>query len=225
MPRTARIVVKGSPHHVTQRGINKQKIFLDVEDYCAYSKLFEKNREKYDLDVITYCLMPNHVHFSLIPKEEDSLAKLFRSCHMLHSQHFNRKYERKGHLWQCRFYSCPMDERHSYLAARYIENNPVRSDLVKDPEEWEWSSARVHLLGDYDRSIIKMADARKIIGVQDWRECLNMNISKEEIKRLEESTYSGKPVGNEEFIENLARVFGEKVRKLSPGRPKIGLRP
>jgi len=218
MPRTARIVVAKYPHHITQRGNNKQMTFIEEKDCQIYLKLFEKYREKYSLDTLAYCLMLNHVHVSAIPQKENSLAMVFRSCHMRYAQYFNKKYKRTGHLWQCRFYSCAMDNQHLYSAIRYIENNPVRAGFVKKASDWKWSSARTHL--GKNKSIITLANSKKLLHVANWGKYLNLKDDESEIKKLRESTYSGKPLGGKDFIQNLAAKFGSKVKHLTAGRPK-----
>jgi putative transposase len=219
MPRLARIVVEGYPHHVTQRGNNKQNTFLENEDYRIYLELFENYRAKHNLGVIAYCPMPNHVHISVLPESTDLLAKTFRSCHMRYAQYFNKKYKRVGHLWQSRFYSCPMEEIHLYSTMKYIENNPVRAKLVKKAGDWKWSSARAHLgLG---KSIISLLNVDRFLDIADWSEYLyldNKNMGGE-IDALKKCTYSGKPMGRDDFIENLAKRFGNRVRWLPAGRP------
>ncbi|MGB2879066.1 MAG: transposase, partial [Candidatus Omnitrophota bacterium] len=172
MPRTARIVATNYPHHITQRGNYRQRIFAEDTEYDIYLKWLGKYADKYKLDILAYCLMPNHVHFAAIPGEPDSLAKTFNACHMRYSQYFNKKNDITGHLWQGRFYSCVMDERHLYAVARYIENNPVRARLVKEAWDWNWSSARAHTDRDREKGRIKLKDIADYIKVDDWEEYL-----------------------------------------------------
>ena len=134
MPRKARFILKGYPHHITQRGNNKELTFIENQDYDKYLHIFDHYRKKHALPTISYCPMPNHIHFATVPKTEDSLAKVFRSVNMNYAQYFNKKYDRVGHVWQCRFFSCAMEESHLYSAIKYIENNPVRANLVSSAE-------------------------------------------------------------------------------------------
>jgi hypothetical protein len=87
-------------------------------------------------------LLKNHVHFIAVPMEPYSLAKTFNTLHMRYSQYVNMRNKAAGHLWQGRFFSCLLDERHLYAGLRYVENNPVRAQIVKRAEEYRWSSAR-----------------------------------------------------------------------------------
>ena len=121
MARVARVVAEGYPHHITQRGNNRQPVFNDDEDRKKYLALIKSHSKKYNLDILAYCLMINHVHFIAVPNTPDSLAKTFDFAHMRYSQYYNKKNGMCGHLWQGRFYSCVMDERHVYACARYIE--------------------------------------------------------------------------------------------------------
>lgn len=145
MPRIARVVAKNYPHHVTQRGNYKQPVFEDEQNYELYLQWLEQYSQKNHLDIWAYCLMKNYVHFVCVPRKDDALAKTFNMLHMRYSQYFNKKNNRTGHLWQGRFYSCILDERHVYAAVRYIENNPVRAGLVKQSEDYRWSSAKAHV--------------------------------------------------------------------------------
>ncbi|MFH0800878.1 MAG: transposase [bacterium] len=133
MPRIARAVAPVYPHHVTQRGNYRQPVFEEENDFRQYLFWLKEYTQRYALKIWAYCLMSNHVHFICVPEKEDSLAKCFNTLHMQYSQYVNKKKAVRGHLWQGRFYSCMIDERHLYAAVRYIENNPVRAGIVKNP--------------------------------------------------------------------------------------------
>jgi putative transposase len=98
MPRKTRIVTIGYPHHITQRGNHKQTVFTTNTEYIKYLKWFDEYAKKYDLTILAYCLMPNHVHFVAIPEKENSFAKIFNICQMRYAQYFNKKHNLTGHL-------------------------------------------------------------------------------------------------------------------------------
>lgn len=123
MPRIARAVAVGFPHHITQRGNYRQTVFEKNDDYSVYLDWLKNYSDKYSLKIWAYCLMSNHVHFVVVPQENDSMARTFNTLHMRYSQYMNKKHEAAGHLWQGRFYSCVLDERHLYACMRYVENN------------------------------------------------------------------------------------------------------
>ena len=133
MPRIARICAIGYPHHITQRGNNKETVFFEDEDRRFYLKTLNKYSHKWDLEIWVYCLMDNHVHILAVPQKYESLARGIGGTNLVYTQYINRKYKRSGRLWQNRFYSTII-EKESYLwaASRYIERNPVRAKLVKE---------------------------------------------------------------------------------------------
>ena len=218
MPRIARLVVTGVPHHVTQRGNYKQAVFSCNDDYCRYLKWLKEYHEKHHLSVLAYCLMPNHVHVIAVPQKQDSLAKTFNTCHMRYSQYFNRKQRLTGHLWQGRFYSCPLDEGHLYEAIRYIENNPVRAKLAKDAAGWLFSSARCHL--GYDKSVIPLADIKEYLAIEKWSAYLKEKSEQVTIEKIRANTLTGRPSGSDSFVTGLEKRFGIRLRPLPEGRPK-----
>jgi len=100
MPRIARIVAVGFPHHITQRGNYKQEIFEDEFDRREYLEYIAAESRKYNVEILAYCLMTNHVHFILVPQEESSLGQVFKYTNMKYSSYFNRKKGEPGHLFQ-----------------------------------------------------------------------------------------------------------------------------
>ena len=118
MPRRARVVFEGVVHHITQRGNYRQNVFEDDSDKRKYIEFIREYSEKYGMKIYAYCLMSNHVHFIAAPVKEDSLAMTFKYANMRYSSYFNRKNKRSGHLWQGRFYSCPLHFEHALEALR-----------------------------------------------------------------------------------------------------------
>ena len=130
MPRQARVVAVGAPHHITQRGNNCQDVFLlDADRYQDVGLLAEHSRQC-GLQILGYCLMTNHVHLVAIPSRSDSLANTLRRTHSHYAQSFNQRYGRSGHLWQNRFFSCGLDRDHLVTTLAYVDLNPVRAGMV-----------------------------------------------------------------------------------------------
>jgi putative transposase len=163
--------------------------------------------------------MPNHVHFIAIPNKEYSLAKTFNTSHMRYAQYFNKKNNLIGHLWQGRFFSCVLDEIYLYAVVRYIENNPIRANLVKYPEDWRWSSALAHL--NKGISILSLSDISNYIDVENWNYYLLEKKDNSIINKLKTSTLNGKPLGNDMFIIKLEKLLGIQIKTRSRGRPRI----
>src|SRR3989339_301729 len=191
MPRIRRITAVEIPHHITQRGNYRQTVFKSSSDREKYLEWINEYSQKYQLEIIAYCLMSNHVHLIVIPHQTDSLAKTFNMAHMRYAQFINRRNKTSGHLWQGRFYSCMLDDIHLMEAVRYVERNPVRSGLIKKPWEWKWSSAIEHTENiDKNKSILKLSEITKYIEMnkEEWKNFLNEKEDKEKIGTIKKHT-------------------------------------
>ena len=132
MPRFARVVIPLCPHHITQRGNERRDIFFTPVDREVYLGLLQQYAEHHSVAVLGYCLMTNHVHLVLIPAHASSLAKLLREAQMRYSQYRHAVERGNGHLWQSRYYSCPVEPDRLGALMRYVELNPVRAGLVRE---------------------------------------------------------------------------------------------
>ena len=165
--------------------------------------------------------MPNHVHFIVIPSDEDSIARTFNTAHMRYSQYRNKKIGATGHLWQGRFFSCVMDEKHLTASARYIERNPVRAHITKKAYDYVWSSAKDHVDNTH-ASIIDSSELFKYIDIEQvkWKSFIDVPDNTEDISSIRKYTMTGRPLGRESFINKLEKEFGERLHALPVGRPK-----
>ncbi len=220
MPRISRAIAVGYPHHITQRGNYRQTVFAAAEDYARYLELLIHYSRRHNLEIWAYCLMPNHVHIVGVPGAEDSLASVFRTVHMLYSQYFNHKANAVGHLWQGRFYSCALDERHVYAAVRYVELNPVRAGLIATALDYPWSSAKSHVSGIADGVLYGRCFLDET--VRDWKEYLNEAPDTEAQTRMFESTKTGRPCGEDGFVKRLEALLCRRFTTLPPGRRYTG---
>ncbi len=173
MPRQARAVYPGVPHHVTHRANGDGELFLEAADYASYLHLFQKKPA--GLRILAWCLMPNHVHWVVVPRAAADLASTFRRAHGLYAQGFNGRHRRSGHLWQGRFFSAPLSSGHLRNALRYVERNPVRANLASHPESWPWYSAPAHLSGDDATGLLDMTFWKNLGGLDHWRQLLAMD--------------------------------------------------
>jgi len=213
MPRAARLVVPGIPHHVTQRGNRRQLTFFSDGDYALYLKLLRFWCGKTETAIWAWCLMPNHVHLILVPSRADGLGAALAPIHRSYSWTINQREGWRGHLWQSRFASVAMDEAHLHACLRYVELNPVRARLVERPEQWHWSSARAHLgLGDDGVTDLVATGTR----IDDWRTLLESGLGGGERDAIRASERSGKPLCGPAFVERLATgtaTFGDSYQK------------
>jgi putative transposase len=218
MPRVARITAIGYPHHVTQRGNYRQRVFKSQNDYKQYLFWLKEYSDKNALDVWAYCLMSNHVHFVCVPQNSDALARTFNTLHMRYAQYVNKKQGMCGHLWQGRFYSCILDEKHLFAAVRYVENNPVRAGLVKNPEEYPWSSAKGHIQEGGD--IILSEKTYLHDDIKNWSLYLKSDTDSSIVEDIRAKTKIGRPYGEDVFMTKLEKKLGIELTKRKPGRPR-----
>ena len=220
MARTARIVVPGYPHHITQRGNRRQQTFFCDDDYRAYLELVSQWCQKHGTDIWAYCLMPNHVHLIVVPQSADGLRLSIGEAHRRYTRRINIREGWRGHLWQERFSSFVMDESHLLSAVRYVELNPVRARLVRKPWRWRWSSAAAHVARK-DDTLVKVAPMLELVEpfVDDWQAYLALETPEETIERLQMHGRTGRPLGNGRFMDKLENLLGRTVRPGKPGRP------
>ena len=142
MPRHARLIVPHYPHHIIQRGHNRQTLFAQADDYHYYLSNLQAWKTHYQIKIFAYCLMTNHVHLLLQPGDDPgALGQFMKRVAARQTRYVNRLEGRSGTLWESRYKSSPV-ETEAYLLAciRYIELNPVRARMVAQPEEHPWSS-------------------------------------------------------------------------------------
>ena len=130
MARLARVVAPGFPRHITQRGNRRQQTFFCDEDYQRYVELMAEWCNALEVEILAYCLMPNHVHLIAVPQSAHGLGRAIGEAHRRYTRMINFRERWRGHLRQGRFASVVLDEPYLLTAARYVELNPVRAGLV-----------------------------------------------------------------------------------------------
>jgi putative transposase len=220
MPRMARAIAVGCAHHITQRGNNRQDVFFVDEDREVYLQILQEQAGKYGLEILGYCLMTNHVHVVAIPHAEDSLAKGIGRTHFRYSQYINRFHKRSGHLWQGRFYSCALDDRHLFVAMKYIELNPVRARLCRRAWRYEWSSAAAHTDEKAQSELLNLRWWFEQFSAKGWQKELAEGLTDAEAAQIRLRTQTGRPLGSDGFVSKLETLLGRRVRPLPVGRPR-----
>jgi putative transposase len=191
--------------------------FFSEADYREYLYLMAEWCNRCKVQVWSYCLMSNHVHLIVVPETEEGLRRAIGEAHRRYTRYINFQKEWKGHLWQGRFGSFPMDEEYLIATARYIELNPVRAEIVKKPEDYKWSSAQAHLQGE-DDVLVKVEPLLSII--PDWPELLASDLSEEEYETLRLHERTGRPLGSDDFVEEVETRTARVLRKQKPGPKK-----
>lgn len=216
MARRARIVLPGYPHHVTQRGNRRQQTFFGEADYALYRDLMIEALAAHDVACWAWCLMPNHVHLVLEPRDEAGLAAVLKQAHQRYTRAINAREGWTGFLWQGRFGSSAMDEGHALAAVRYVELNPVKAGLVRRAQDWAWSSARFHVEGRQDGLSARVAYLHRI---RDWNSYLAAGLAPEDEARLGHFTATGLPLGAPDWIAEMEVRTGRRLTARKRGRP------
>jgi putative transposase len=220
MSRISRVVVPGLPHHVTQRGNARQDVFATDADRQLYLDLLRHHAKRYDLRIWAYCLMRNHVHLVTVPDRVSSLARVMGRTHADYARYFNLKRGRSGHLWEARFFSCPLQDLHLWRAMAYVERNPVRAALVSEAADYRWSSASPHVLGQEHGWLDFTAWRQQYDGTQ-WLHVLRTSVEDQAFSvRLRESTRRGRVMGSSAFAGRVGKLLGRELRTLAAGRPR-----
>jgi len=218
--RLARVIAVGVPHHATQRG-NARRYILDRDaDRMVYLSLLREYADLYELSLLGYCLMSNHVHLVVIPCKLTSLALAFKQTHGRYAAYWNARHKSSGHAWQGRFYSCPLDPSHLWAAPRYAERNPVRAGLVETAEEWRWSSAAVHCGLAPSDGYLELEMWRKRWDSTSWRSYLRAPDREEETEAIRRCTHTGRPLGTAEFVAAMETATQRCLTPQKRGRRK-----
>jgi putative transposase len=220
MTRLARVVAVGMPHHVTQRGNARRFILESAADRRVYLDLLRQSIELHSLTLIGYCLISNHIHLIVTPGKPDSLAQSLKDTHGRYTAYWNPTHHSSGHVWQGRFYSCPLDEGHLWEALRYTELNPVRAGLVDKAENWEWSSASAHCGTVRANAYLEMESWQARWPVCEWRTFLATGEAESELTAIRNCTYTGRPLGTREFIRSLETETNRSLTVQRRGRPR-----
>jgi putative transposase len=226
MPRLPRYVLPGVPQHIIQRGNNRQAIFACEEDYRVYLDWLKRAAEQYGLRIHAYVLMTNHVHLLATPGAEDSIGKTLQSLGRRYVQYFNHRYARTGTLWESRYRATVIDSD-SYLLAcsRYIELNPVRAAMVREPGEYPWSSYRCNAMGQKDglvsehdlyRGLGRVAEQRQ----EAYRALFQDAVARELLTAIRDATNKGWALGNERFRVQVEAMTARRAAPLPRGRPR-----
>lgn len=213
MARLPRVVLPGIPHHVTQRGNRRERTFFEDGDFALYLDLLADSAERAQVEIWSYCLMPNHVHIVAVPSDPDGLWRTFRRLHREYTGFINARMRVTGHLWQGRYGSVAMDEPHFVAALRYVALNPVRARLVERAQDWEWSSTRA-LIASEDTRFVKVAPALQRVGNfsaflgEEFDEAMTY-------ADLRKAESIGRPCGSPEWLADMEARTG---MVLAPGR-------
>ncbi len=194
-------------------------MFFNDEDREVYLRWLEVYCKKWKVEVLAYCLMTNHIHLILKPTTKDGLQRVLKPLHMRYAQRINRLKDWKGHFWQGRFFSSPLDVAYTWSALRYIERNPVRAGMVEKAEAYKWSSAPAHC-GLIDNPLLSSLEGLgECVSMEDWANWLALPNDERKVSILRRNIEKGLPCGSDEFIENLEALTERTLKYRPHGRP------
>jgi putative transposase len=227
MPRSARIVLPNTPHHIVQRGHNRQTVFVSDDDYNYYRDNLIFFKKKFECRIYAYCLMTNHVHLVVDPgPNPESLSLLMKRVAGRQTRYVNKLEKRTGSLWEGRFKSSIVSQReYSAACCRYVELNPLRAGMVTHPGQYRWSSygckgeGKKDPVVDFDSSYLAMG-RNKSQRQSAYAEYVLGTVPEDELKLIRESLQRGQLTGSRRFREEISAKIGIRFSNRGPGRPK-----
>jgi len=226
MARLPRIVIPGVAHHLTQRGNRKLPVFFSDADRKLYLALLAEAMRANRTICLAWCLMDNHVHLVLVPATADGLRATLGEAHRRYTRHVNFREGWRGHLFQGRFASYPLDNAHLMAAVRYVELNPVAARLVGRAGDWRWSSTRSHVASQRvkDDPLTDVAALGR--HVRNWRAMLRHGLEASEVgaegeaaaEAIEARLRTGRPLAAEAWIARQEAALGRPLAPRKPGR-------
>lgn len=225
MARLPRLVIPNQPHHIIQRGNDRQLIFREEADYLAFLKWLREAAKHFKVAIHAYVLMPNHVHLLATPADSIGLGRMMQWIGRHYVPYFNLKYERVGTLWQGRYKATVIDsEQYFMTCSRYIELNPVRAGITSLPEEYPWSSYAHHVGAKPDPlitdHILYWALANTPFGREAaYRSLVEQGLTSAEIAEISSATLKGWALGSDKFKTRLEKEANRRVQPGKRGRP------
>ena len=225
MARLPRLTLPGLPHHIIQRGNNRQLIVAITADYQTLLDLLAENAAKFKVAVHAYVLMGNHFHLLATPETADALPQMMQAVGRRYVRYFNDRQQRSGTLWEGRYRSTLIQtERYLLACMAYIDLNPVRAEMVADPKDYPWSS-HAHYIGLRVDKLVTPHPLVWQIGntpfareVQ-YAELVRAGLSVEQQGELTASVLSGWALGDKDFVADLQKRTSRRVLKARAGRP------
>ncbi|SDY04689.1 putative transposase [Collimonas sp. OK242] len=225
MARLPRLVIPNQPHHLIQRGVDRQAIFRETEDYVNFLGRLRDASKQFKVAIHAYVLMSNHIHLLATPSDTEGLAKMMQWVGRFYVPYFNQKYERVGTLWQGRYRATVIDsERYFMLCSCYIDQNPVRAGIVATPGEYPWSSYLHHVGVKADPLVVDHALYWALGNTPfdreaAYRQMAEQALTSDQARQLADATNKGWALGSEKFKSNLEKQGNLRVRPARRGRP------
>lgn len=226
MARLPRLTIAGYPHHVIQRGNNRQPVFQSATDREYFLSLLDENARKFGVAVHAYVLMDNHVHLLATPQTIESLPKWMQSVGRSYVRYFNDLNQRSGTLWDGRYRATIVQtERYLLPCMAYMDLNPVRAGLVMQPDEYAWSSYAHYAGRRFDKWItppplVWAMGNTPFAREAAYAEMVRTGLASSQLAAMTDAALQGWALGDPEFVANLQGLTQRRLTKRTPGRPK-----
>lgn len=226
MARLPRLSAPGLPHHLIQRGNNRQAIFVDEIDCLRYLNDLAELAAVHGLAIHAYVLMPNHVHLLATPRERETLPRLMQALGRRYVRRFNDRHRRTGTLWEGRYRSTVVEtDRYLLACMRYVELNPVRAGLVDDPAAYRWSSHTHHVGLRVDPLIAEHAVYWGLGNTPferqgAYRRLIASDLEPADVAAIRYATHHGWVLGVSDFAARVADGVGRRASPKTAGRPR-----
>jgi putative transposase len=221
MPRRPRIATGGLAYHVLNRRVGRLPLFEKPADYAAFETILQEVHHETGIRIAAYCLMPNHWHLLLWPRQDGELSEVLRLITVTHTQrwHAHRRTAGTGPVYQGRFKSFPVQtDDHFLTVARYVERNPLRAKLVAKAEDWRWSSVWRRLQGNPE--LTEFLSAWPVEPPRNWVAWVNQPEAVSELESLRTSVQRGRPFGSQRWVTRMAKRLSLEPTLRDRGRPK-----
>ena len=226
MPRKPRFFLPNVPNHIVQRGKNHDPVFFEPSDYYFYLDKLREALIKYDCSLHSYALMTNHIHLLMSSKDKSGISHVMQYVGRFYVPYINHKYQLSGSIWEGRFKSNLIEsERYLLTCMRYIEENPVRANMVNHPKDYLFSSYACNALGQEnvivsEHEVFSRLSDDKIKRHKFYQQLFNSSLQEGDMNQIRLGYQSGTPIGSKSFNEKIENITGRKLGKLARGRPK-----
>ena len=227
MPRMGRVVLPNYPHHVVQRGHNRQVVFACEDDFQRYLSDMRELKEAFQVKLYAWCLMTNHVHLLVCPESAAGLGQFMKSLADRATRYRNRLEGRSGTLWEGRYKSSIVDSEAYFLACcRYIELNPVRARMVAHAQDYPWSSLGSRMQLKPDSQLLDGHPCYDALAPTDierrerYEQFVNAGIPESELRLIRDAVNRSQLTGGARFVDEIEQITGARLEMRGQGRPK-----
>ncbi len=221
MPRLARVDVGGELYHVINRANGRLQIFDTKSDYLLFEELLREAKALTDIRILAYVVMPNHWHLILHPKNDGDLGLFMHRLTNAHTRqvHVRTKTIGSGHLYQGRYKSFIVDtDTYLLTLIKYVERNPVRAQLTRQCEDWQWGSAWRRIYGTREQQ--KLLDPSPTPLPHRYKTWINTPDKDDDLLDIRQAVNKGVPYGRERWVDTMVSKYHLETTLRAPGRPR-----